>query len=103
MGCIICNLLEIWSRELDYEECIKCVNVEGTDEIEGLRAELVNEICNDIATQHPEMVKRINEIVRLKCGIPTSFLIKEEVDRLHDEFIERLLGNKTRVRTPRPG
>ena len=46
MGCIICNI---------YQETLerygkKCADAEQ------------EEICNDIAVYHPELVKRINEI-----------------------------------------
>ena len=50
MGCIICNLLagiSIAADEDDYKQRIP---------------ELKEEICNDIAVGHPEMVTRINQI-----------------------------------------
>ena len=76
MGGIICNILEIWSRTTNYEKCKQCVNVEHTDEINGLREELIAEMCNDIACSHPLMVEKINQIAlrerRRKFRIPNS-------------------------------
>jgi len=51
MGCIICNML----HEIEDEDPI----IE-----ERLTKELKEEICNDIAVCHPEMVTRINEICK---------------------------------------
>lgn len=68
MGCIICNTLEILGRPTSpsMDKCSKCADVENTDIDERLVAELKEEICNDIATQHPEMADRILEIVWTK-------------------------------------
>jgi len=51
MGCIICNIL-----------IQDPLSEEGTNEQRV--AELKEEMCGDIATCHPEMVARINEIRR---------------------------------------
>lgn len=66
MGCIICNILEIEGRKPDYEKCIACVDVDNTERDEQLVKEIIEEMCNDIAINHPEMVKRIHEIVKNK-------------------------------------
>lgn len=58
MGCIICNLMEIWGRDCEYERCKECVDVENTDVDEVIKQELIDELCIDIATRHPEMVKK---------------------------------------------
>lgn len=65
MGCIICNLLEIWGRQLDYEKCKVCAGVETTELDEQIVAELKEEICNDIAICHSDMV---NRILVIKCA-----------------------------------
>lgn len=52
MGCIICNILA----------GIPPVVEDGDDE--QYLKELKEEICNDIAIGHPEMVTRINEICK---------------------------------------
>lgn len=62
MGCIICNILEIEGRKPDYEKCIACVDVDNTERDEQLVKEIIEEMCNDIAINHPEMVKRIHVI-----------------------------------------
>lgn len=62
MGCIICNILEIEGRSPDYEKCKACVDVDDTAVDLELVGAIKEEICNDIAVNHPEMAKRIREI-----------------------------------------
>lgn len=64
MGCIICNILEISGRYMSYEKCKECARVEETELDMQLVAEEKEEMCNDIAINHPEMVKRILEIFK---------------------------------------
>jgi len=66
MGCFVCNLLEIHGRNIPYDTCKKCAKVEETDIDEVMVTELKEELCNDIAVYHFEMVKRIIEILRLE-------------------------------------
>lgn len=64
MGCIICNMLEIMGRNVPYEKCKECAQVEDTAIDEILVKAETEEICNDIAVHHPEMVKRICKIFK---------------------------------------
>lgn len=53
MGCIICNICRdptYMAQDVDEEEQQRNID------------ELQEEMCNDIATNHPAMVTRINEI-----------------------------------------
>jgi hypothetical protein len=77
MGCIICNLFEIWGRNPSYEKCKKCVDVENTGRNEKLVVELAEELCNDIAVNHPEMVARIMEIVQEKIAHKLRELVEK--------------------------
>ncbi len=67
MGCIICNILELFAK-MEDREFEKIVNrkrykyLNSEKEIEEYKEALKNEICNDIAINHPEMVERINQI-----------------------------------------
>ena len=69
MGCIICNILELFAKMKD-REFEKIVNrkrykyLNSEKEIEKYKEDLKNEICNDIAVNHPEMVERINQIYK---------------------------------------
>jgi len=63
MGCVICNLLAIHGRNVPYEKCKECAKFEKTDIDEVLMGEVKEELCNDIAVYHSEMVKRIMEIL----------------------------------------
>ncbi|RLG09682.1 hypothetical protein DRN73_09490 [Candidatus Pacearchaeota archaeon] len=69
MGCIICNILELFAKMKDkeFEKIInrkKYKHLNSEKEIEKYKEALKNEICNDIAINHPEMVKRINQIYK---------------------------------------
>ena len=67
MGCIICNILELFAK-MEDREFEKIVNrkrykyLNFKKEIEEYKEDLKNEICNDIAVNHPKMVEKINQI-----------------------------------------
>ena len=56
MGCIICNILAGIPPMVE-------------DDDEQYLSELKEEMCNDIAIGHPEMVTRINEICKAAASL----------------------------------